>query len=914
MSSISASTAAKQTYMERGTPEPSHLSASRLRRPALPSDAIPRPHLVQRLNAHDSGLTLVSAPAGFGKTTLVSEWLAGMDNSPAAWLSLERGDNDTGRFWRYAVTALQAIDPAIGLRLADMLRRPPLPPAEVWLDVLLEDLAGAASPVALVLDDYHVIHNRAIHKSLNYLLQHWPAGARMVLITRADPPLPLARLRVHDQLLEVRASDLLFTPAEIAHYVNKNNGAGLSADDLQRIARRTEGWPVGVHLAARSLQGCDADRRSDLIRTFSGSNRFVFSFLLEEVLQQQPAEVGEFLTRTSILPRFSAPLCAAVAGITADEAGRILARLAQGNLFVAPLDDDGCWYRYHTLFAEAMEAELRGNDADLWRELHRRAAVWCADNDHSEWAIEHALVAGDFETAADHIERVGDAMWATKDAVQLLRWLEALPERLIESRDGLRLLHVWLLVLNHRRPEAIALQEKAALAPPDTGGLRGRWAAIGGALCEIQGKPVEAIRLSRAALDHLPETDGLWRAVAQLHLGLSCQALGNVKPAAETYRQMIDMCLGRGFLFPAVTATALLIDTCHAQGRLYEAQALSERMQAMENLPGGAELCPRAGGQILLGRLAYERNDLAGAEAAICGAIGRLCSGAQSRLGVSGFVVLSLIAQASGETAAARRYLESALDLVAYAWPDADDRPVRAHLARLALHEGRWNDVRCWQATAGISPDDLPYPRREFEQRVLAEILLAEGENRQAEALLARLRAAAERSGRAGSELPITLLYAVALARQQRFAEAEAAVRRVLPLAQSQGYARTFLDAGPQIAGLLRRPGLRQFAPAYVERLLQAFDAEGGHYGARPGNGAHPPGEIDEALLDHLTPREWEILSMIARGASNQEIADRLVLSVGTVKGHVNHIFSKLDVHNRTAAVARARDFQLIES
>lgn len=922
MFSTAAVTAENRERGELAFGEPADLLQTKLYMPPLPPDAVARPHLIEYLKSQEKAkLFLVSAPAGFGKTTLVSEWLcscrAGSEHYRPAWVSLEKADNDLGRFWKYTIAALRLLDPAIGLRLADLLNRPVLPPAELWLPVLIDDLVKVGFPLALVLDDYHVIHTRAIHKSLNYLLQHLPANARIILITRADPPLPLARLRVLDQLVELRATDLLFTRSEIQKYINDVMELNLTLDDLNQLGRRTEGWPAGIHLAARSLQGCDSVGRSDFIRSFNGSNRFVFNYLLEEVLQQQQPVIREFLSRTSILPQISAPLAATITGLAVEEVENILARLVQDNMFIIPLDDAGHWYRYHSLFAEALETGLRNNDNKLWCTLHHLAAIWYAANGHTDLAIDHALASRDFEKAAELIENSSDRTWSTGDTSLPLRWLERLPEAVVAASISLQLLHIWMLVLNNRWNEAIALWEKAGLpfeSSSGTGIIRGRWAAIGGALYGFRRMPEETIRLSHIALAHLPTEEGLWRAVTQLNLGLAHQALGNAIPAAETYRQMIDFCLSRGFLYPAFTATAHLIEVCHKQGHLYEAQALSERMQDMENLPGGRELCLRAGGSICLGRLAYERNDLIGAESLISGAMEQLCSGAQSRLLVVGLLTLSRVAQARSNWQAARQHLDKALEISLFLRPTAEDKLIRAHLAHLALKEGRWDDVKCWQAAAGLTTSAFPDYRREYEYRVLADLLIAEGNFQQAESLLARLRAAAERGGRSGSEIALTLVYAVALARQNRYPEAEAAVRRVLPMAHSQGYMRTFLDAGPRLAELLNRPGIRQHAPVYIDRLSRAFDADAETRVARPVNGVQFANGDGFAESDHLTPREWEILAMIARGSSNQEIADRLVLSVGTVKGHVNHIFSKLDVHNRTAAVARARDFQLIES
>jgi LuxR family maltose regulon positive regulatory protein len=747
----------------------------------------------------------------------------------------------------------------------------------------------------------------------------------VVIITRADPPLSLARLRVSGDLVEFRAADLLFTRSEIEEYLNTNLGFRLSSDDIDRLALRTEGWPAGIQLAARSLMGCgDARAQHEFIRCFSGSNQYVLNYLLEEVLQQRPAAVREFMLQTSILSQLSVSLCASVTGQSTEHVAQFLSGLERDHLFIVPLDDTGHWFRYHSLFAEALETQLNQSHPSLWNESHQRACEWYSRNGFPALAIDHALAGEDFEAAATLIETAADSTWMAGDISSPLRWIQALPTSIIHERMMLRLRHIWLLILNDRSEEATTRwhgigRSWQAEAPPPSDPQFGLWAAIGGALAVFRNSSEEAVRLAQQALRLLPPKEGLWRAVSQFNLGLAYQAQGLANPAADTFRTMIDQCLEQGIPYLAFAALAHLVEVHHTQGRLYEAQAHCEQLEVM---PDGRTSALQAGGALCRGRLLYERNDLPAAERLVVEAIDHIWPGGQPRQALMAWLILSRIHEARGEVAAGRQQLQTALEMSVRLRLPREERVIRAATAQLSLRQGDWEAVKCWQAACGLTSNDMPEFQREYEHRVLAEVLLAEGHYVQAETLIARCHAAAVRSNRAGSALPLALLYAIVLARQIRLAEADAAIRSVLPMAQAQDYMRTFLDMGPHLEELLHRPTIRNQAPAYVDRLCAAFAVE--QSACRPAtspNGRSSNGHhtltplLDEAAadVDQLTPRETEILSMIAHGASNQEIADQLFLSVGTVKGHVNHIFSKLDVHNRTAAVARARSSRLIE-
>lgn len=896
------------------------LLSTKLYMPPQRTGTIRRTHLVERLNTPPSArLIVISAPAGFGKTTVAAEWLSSEQARPArqaAWLQLEEGDNDVARFWRYIIAAFQTVDERIGARVMDVLAQPSLPTPEAWLPLLLNDLADAQSTV-LVLDDYHSIHNQAIHQSIYYFLQHLPPGVQLALLGRADPPLPLARMRVQEELLELRGTDLRFTPDEVEQYLNESMSLGLSAEDVALLTRRTEGWPAGVQLAAQSLRGYEPDGRAAFIRSFSGSDRYVINYLMEEVLQQQPPELRHFLLCTSILTRLSAPLCATVSDQPEAKASWALHHLDDEHLFIIPLDAVGHWYRYHALFAESLQTQLRESDPDLWNELHRRASDWCARNGHVERAIDHALTAQDYDAAATFIEMAGERTWATGGLAMLLTWLSTLPRPAFEGRISLRLLYAWVLFLHDRWSEATALWEETGAmleqaSAPSERQYRGRWAAIGASMAAHRQEPEITISLAQQALALLPPDDRTWCAVSHIDLGLAYHAQGSVAPAARILRAAADLSIAQGNAYLAFAALGHLGDTYLTQGRLHEAQATWERLQQIEEMPGGRGLALHAHGSVGLAQVAYERDDLLRAERLLSESLERIWPGGQPRVVLAAYITLAAVYAAQGKYDLAGAQLEEGAALVQKLGLPAEGRLVDAHQAWLALREGRMDDVVDWSERAGLSPDDPADFRREMEHRVLAMALIAQGKYALAESLAARLRGAAERLGRQGSVISLHLLHALALAGLRRLPEADAVLRRGILLGEPQGYVRTFVDMGASLAELLRQPAVRQQSPLYVNQLLNAFD-----------RGPSQPSLLfafttqdDDAmpLLESLTPREEEILRLVALGASNQAIADQLVLSVGTVKGHVNHIFSKLGVHSRTAAVARARQLGIIES
>ncbi|MCU0509066.1 MAG: LuxR C-terminal-related transcriptional regulator [Anaerolineae bacterium] len=893
-----------------------HLLATKLYIPAPRADAVARPRLFARLDAGLAArLLLISAPAGFGKTTLVAGWLAARPALRAAWLSLDEADADLARFLTYLVAALRAPAPDFAGAVLAALDAPQPPPSEALLTLLLNELAALPGDTALVLDDYHLVDAPAIDRALTFLIERLPPSVRVVITTRADPPLPLARLRARGHLAELRAADLSFTPAEATDFLNRAMRLDLSPADVAALEARTEGWIAGLQLAALAL-GAQAAPPADFIASFTGSHRFVLDYLLEEVLDRQPPAIQSFLLRTAILDRLCGPLCDAVTAASDGQAS--LERLERANLFIIPLDSERCWYRYHHLFADLLRRRLAASASDA-RELHRRASAWFADAGLPDEAFRHALAAGDPGGAAAIAERAWLATFRTYYQNALfLGWMRNLTDDVIRARPVLCAGYAWALLDFGEFADADAWLRAAerwldadsaalgGMVVEDAGafaGLPGSVAVARAYLSMAQGDAHAAEQHAQRALALLPPEDAYGRAGAVALLGLARQQQGDL-PAAE--RAFLDsLTLVRGLGQPAFELSGVLplASIKLAQGKLRETVRLYGQALASAEARGGV---PGMGDVLVgLGNLAVEQGDvdLAEQHARRCEELGE---GARLAGCVYHLRLLQArLAELRGDIPAAHRLLDSA-EAAYYPSPLPDTRPVPALRARLAIRSGSAADALAWAADAGLSPDGAPDIAREFEQITLARALVTHGAARRdlialrgAEAFLARLLLAAEAGGRWGSALDILVPLALSRAARDDQSAAHAALDRALALAEGEGYVRLFLDEG-----------------APMRRLLAAAAARGSRYAARlttaePAN-SRPSPAAPAALPEPLTERETEILRLIAAGLTNQQIAGRLHLALDTIKGHNRVLFAKLAVDRRTEAVARARELGLI--
>jgi LuxR family maltose regulon positive regulatory protein len=897
---------------------------------------VSRPHLLERLSQGLAcRLILVSSPAGFGKTTLLSEWVASLGSplpgSPThkapqvAWLSLDANDNDPTRFVSYAVAALQGVLPQVGQTVQAVSRSAHPPSAETVLAILVNELCSVPDHLVLVLDDYHAIDTAAVHQAMTFLLDHMPPCLHVIIATRVDPPLPLARWRSRGELLEIRADDLRFTAEEAALFLNQAMGLNLSAQDVAALEARTEGWIVGLEMAALSLQ--KSTDPAAFIQAFSGSHHFVLDYLVEEVLNHQSADVQAFLLRTSILERLSGPLCDAVTG--QGESQAMLERLEKANLFLVPLDDERCWYRYHPLFRDVLRARLqRQCAAPEMQALHRAASQWFEQHDQVNGAVRQALQGEDFDRVADLVGRYAETMTHRGELITLLHWLDALPESIVRTSPRLSMIAAWTLLAGSQfeavEPRlqdverALGLTaERAADDPALPAGLRG---AVGEVLCVRANVAFHhadlsrVLALSQQALRCLSDdvNTGLFhaqpelRSVIPFNIALAHEFGGDVGPASEMFAETIARSRPLGNMHLVMLASSHLAQIQRIQGRLHQAAATYR--QAMHSAQESAwPLSPMLGRVYVgLGNVLGEWNDLASAESYLRQGMDLARPWSNWETLIAGHLGLARVEAARGDWVRAGRELA---DLAAGlpALPSPWGMPlVRAHQAQLEARCGDLAAAAAWvQETELAMADDLGYAR-EPEAIILARVLAALGRLDEAARLFDRLLAAAEAGGRIGHTIQVLVGRSLVLEAQGRHEAASVAVERALVLAKPEGYVRVFADEGAALVPLLRRAAARGVACDDIGKLLAALGDEAAGHRLPWAAAAGAP------LVEPLSERELEVLRLMAIGLSNQEMAGQLALAVGTVKAHVHHILGKLAAQNRTLALARARELHLL--
>ncbi|HET8624308.1 MAG TPA: LuxR C-terminal-related transcriptional regulator, partial [Gemmatimonadales bacterium] len=885
---------------------------------------VPRPRLLARLaQGMERGLTLVCTPAGFGKTTLLGDW-ARRSHRPTAWLSLDAGDNDPARFWRYVAEALDRVRPGVSEQVAPLLRGPQQPPSEAVATKVINDMASVPEQVTLVLDDYHLIEASPVHESVAFLLERLPSGLRLVLASRADPPLPLARLRARGQLAELRATELRFSLDETAALLREATGFDLPTAAIAALQERTEGWVAGVQLAALSLQGHPDP--AGFIATFAGSNRFVLDYLTEEVLSRQPEQVVRFLLETSVLERLSGPLCDAVTNETGGQAR--LEALERANLFVVPLDEVRRWWRYHHLFADLLRVRLAQERPERVPELHRAAAAWHEEHGSADDAVRHALAAGEVDWAARLVERHVEALLRRSEGATLRRWLGGLPAETLRARARLCLAQAITAVVGSRVEaiEPLLVDAERAFAAsgdephePSCGralsvlaNVPASIAFLRAELARLRGDAERAVDFDQQALGHLGEPDWLLRSLVAWNLAVADWLRGRLEPAEHVLAEVVAerQAAGEGYL--AMRVCYDLGQVQRAQGRLDAALATYRRGLEPVN-ETGSEL-PAAGIlHVGLAEVLYEQDELAAAldHATQSVALCRQLAFTQSL--ATGLAILARIRQAQGDANGALDAIEQAEQVELSPQVVALLNPVPVWRAGLLLGRGEVAEAARWANERGLSAADEPSYPREGEYLVLARVLLAQREPDRALGLLERLHAQAVDEERTGSVIELGALRALALEARGDDAAALTALAEALVLAGPAGYARVFVDHGGPMAHLLGRLAAAHrtgrvelpssVPPDHLDRLARAFKPDGAYAASR----ADRDTAGVEALVEPLSDRELEVLGLLAAGKSNQQIADELFVVLDTVKKHVGRILAKLGAANRTQAVARAR-------
>ncbi|UCC88369.1 MAG: hypothetical protein JSV81_03405 [Anaerolineales bacterium] len=918
---------------------PTPLLTTKLYIPPVGPALVSRPRLIERMNAGlHRKLTLVSAPAGFGKTTLLSEWVATCQQpitpgpppmsayatgagrpgqgtpgeGRTAWLSLDEGDNDLARFLTYLVAALQTIAGNLGQGVSAALLSPGAVDVEAVLSTLINEIAGLPGSLVLVLDDYHVIESQSIDNALTFMLEHLPLNMHLVIATRADPTLPLSRLRAGDQMTEIRVADLRFTLDEVAAFLSRATRHNLSAENVAALGTRTEGWIAGLQLAALSMRGLKRSGDvTDFVNRFTGSDRYIQDYLADEVLQQRPKGTKDFLLQTSILDRLSGPLCDAVTQKKNSQA--ILEALEAANLFIVPLDNERRWYRYHHLFAHLLRQRLQqstasfaGDEGRGVAELHRRASQWYEENDLEIEAFHHAAAANDVERATRLIEGGGMPLTFRGAVAPVLNWLESLPTAVLDARPLLWVTYASALL---GAGQATGVEQRlqaaeAALqgAEPDenTQDLVGRIAATRATLAWGQNQAETIIAQSRRALENLHPDNLPFRTSTTWKLGHAYQLQGDRAAASRAYTQAIAICQASGNFFINILASTGLGNVQEAENQLYLAAKTYRRIL---QLVGDRPLLAACGAHLGLARVCYEWNDLVTA----------------LQHGQQGFQLARHIdsndAFATCGVFLARLKLAQADVAGADAILVEADQFVRQHnfLSRMpevaaaqVLVLLRQGNLAAAAQLAGNS--DLPISQ--------ARVHLAQGDPAGALVALGPLRQQMEAKGWQDEMLKVLVLQAVALHVRGQTDQALQVLGDALVLAEPGGFVRIFVDEGAPMAQLLGQAAECGMMPGYLDKLLAAFQDESKSLSAPRTTEPAPSPSVargdPSALVEPLSERELEVLQLIAQGLSNREISQRLFLALSTVKGHNRNIFGKLQVQRRTEAVARARELGLL--
>ncbi|MEI7769171.1 MAG: LuxR C-terminal-related transcriptional regulator [Chloroflexales bacterium] len=945
---------------------------AKLSPPPLPASIVDRGRLSARLGASaDTRLLLIIAPAGFGKTTLVASWLSRIENrelriekaeqatdhssfsilySPpqAAWLSLDVRDADPTRFWGALLAALSRAFPGLGDHARSMLQSPQPPSMEVVIGALLDDLGALSAPCLLVLDDYHLIADPAIHAGVAELIEHLPPLARLAIISRSEPPLPLGRLRMRGQLAELRAADLRFSLAETAAFL-RAHGLALAPDEVADLADRTEGWPGALQLAALSIREGGSPRQ--MIAAFAGSNRHLVDYLAEEVLARQSAERRRFLIATAVLDMLCADLCDALmraegSGLRADAtepqpsalspqpSAAILEELERAGLFLMPLDQERRWYRYHALFAEFLRERLRRDEPQLESQLHRRAAEWYAAAGMPAEAVSHLLASGDYVRAAALIEQEGRPLLLRSEVATVLGWLRALPEELARARPGICLIEAWARAVSGqfeaveaplgRVGQILAADDgdpdtpTALTAPFTPRNLRSEALAVRATVSGLRRDAMRTVELACAALAELPTDSVIVRGVVSLMLGSSAYISGDMAAAERALEEAAQA--GQAADLPIIAAFALrqlgelygCVGQLHRAAHTYQSAIdLGARLYPASDPLAGRPVPVAGAAYVGMGKLHYEWNDLGAAESSFAAGLQLGRQGANIEILLMGPIGMARLQQARGDRDAARGTMAAALAFARATGVPRLAAWLGAEQARLALARGDIADAAAWDQGRRLLIDAPLSYLEEIDYLALAQLRLAQDRPAEARHLLGRLHALANAEGRRGSLIEIDALGALANAAAGDPSAARSTLLHTLARAEPEGYLRSFADMGEPMRALLgdcrlalapRADAPSRQALAYIDRILAVFAAAPARLRAAPA----------AALIEPLSPRELEVLALVAAGLSNQDIADRLIVSISTVKKHINNIYGKLDVLSRTQALKRARELGLI--
>lgn len=912
-------------------PAPPQMSllVPKLRPPRLYASLIARPRLLPRLDAGLQGkLTLLSAPAGFGKTTLVSQWVADRSTHqseqhpplPIAWVSLDPDDNDPVRFWCYVVTACQAFQATLGQSALALFHTAQQPPLEAVLTLFLNELSQLPHKGILILEDYHVITSSQIHATVAFVLDHLPATLHLMMITRVDPPLPLARWRAHNDLNELHTADLRFSQQETLTFLQQIMPFPLSREIILHLDAHMEGWVTGLRLVALMLQGRMTQQEVDLehiLATFSGNHRHLLEYFVTEVFSAQPEPLQSFLLHTSVLPRLTGSLCDVVTGRNDSE--QLLEAMEHTGLFLIPLEGDGRWYRYHPLFAEAMQHEARHRLGEkALRSCFSRASSWYEQHAMLTEAVEAALEAQTFAHAAVLLEQIIKPHYSQElhEYHTLHRWLDAIPEEILGQHPELCFRFAMLLLFSSNRQAATSqapieqllhLAEQGFQAEDNRSGL-GEVYAARALIARLQGDLALAARLARQALALLPECEQQWRGTCLRCIGEEERLSGSLHAARQTLLKAQALFAIVENRYAARATLLALGEVCSLQGELRQAAELYQEVLHLAE----EDLADKGNALLGLARLSYEWDALEAAEQKAQEALAlgttRL---ADETLQISASLILAGIEHARGQTAHAQHLLHTLLAQTQPQQPPLLHREILVWQARLQLAAGDLAAVERWSIIRAMHKEIIPLLHQEQEDLIVARLLMAQGEADQALHLLERWQVEAHQQGRTRSELEMLLLMALCHFAQQRQSQAWQRLREVLTLTHIEGYLRLFLDEGEEMRALLQAvlPTISKELPErYVRTILLAFSRQRLEQFAPSVSGSL----VVAPLIEPLSPQEQRVLHLLVTGCSNPEIAEVLVVSNNTVKTHVRSIYRKLSVSSRKEAREAVRSQNLL--
>jgi len=884
------------------------LLKTKLHIPRRRPDMVSRSLLIQQLNERlQRKLTLITAPAGYGKTSLAAEWIhalqsetaEGASNNRITWLSLEEADSEPIRFLSYMIAALQKVVPEIGVSSLSLFEMAQTPPINTVLNELLNDIAGLDDHIMLVLDDYHVISHPEIHEALHYLVEHQPHQMHLVITSREDPPLPLSRLRARGEMAEIRMHDLRFSLDEATQFYAQAMKLDLESEEISVLEARTEGWIAGLQLAGFVLKTLP-DHHA-FMDTFSGSHRYVFDYLTDEVLHSQDEEIRQFLVQTAVLKQFNTELCQAVTGNPNSQA--ILEQLEQTNVFIVPLDHERVWYRYHHLFADSLLTELSKADAS---DLYKKAAAWHEAHDMLFEAVGYALDSGDPEFMADMIDLAlqQETIWSSGNLVLYSSWLEKLPDHVFANRPRLSLNAAFVWYLNGRFDDAIQLISLAETdlatqpASPEVENLLALVALYRGSIVVVQGDIPQAIELITFAQSRLPRTDHMAHARAHFSLGLANELSGKADEAAQHFLLASDKAQSAGVLHLAIHARCSAAQVLIAQGQL---QLAEQACRTAIDLAEGQRFPPLGLALSILGGIALERNDLASAEEHLNEGMALSRQGMLLDHVIMGMAFYIHLTVCQGNTAEFLNVIDEVNGIIEGIGVERVYSVVAAYQARMQLFLADRQAVEQWATSYQASRPESSF---EYAELTLVRYLLMSGDVEIVPSILRPLLDAAHHESRASME--IKLLFSRYYQDSGDIPTALKWLSEALEIAAPEGFMRLFLDEAPVLELL---PQVRETAPELVTAILgqeQTADDVEKPVLSKVERPAQPQ------LPEPLTEQELNILALIVDGKTNKQIADELVVTVGTVKWHVHNILQKLGVSNRTQATIRAQELGLL--